>query len=420
MGKSFPRFAAAYGVGHFGKSLFWSCGEGLFVFYLTEVCGLSPGGAGLVVGAALQFSAFADILLLRSCRGLLARPDGAPRLQAAGAALTALFFLLFALTAWIPAGYRLGAALLSSLAFRTAYAVFDVPQNALLGLAAATPRQRTRLASIRMAAGGLAGLCVSGLAYYLLSGIGAVATTLAATVIGLIAIAGSVSTMASAPRREGLDGGQPLVSWPRLVSPSAAWLLAAGTAGATASTVLSKLVPYFAAYGLGSASAGGLLLAAGALGGVLSQPAWLRLADRRARPGVIAASCLALIGASVLFYPASSIGLWAVLPCTACQGAAIGGLGTSIWAAMGDEACRNEDPSASAVLFTLLTFLSKTALAGAVLLLSLALTAHPYRLRQPAGEWPLLPVMCLGPVGLAILGLIAAKGLTAREEKSAL
>jgi Na+/melibiose symporter-like transporter len=418
--RQFPRFAAAYGVGHFGKSLFWSCGEGLFVFYLTEICGVSPVHAGLVIGLALQISAIADLLLLKLCRRLLSRPAGVRRLQAAGAALTSLCFILFALTAHAPPDWRLAAALIGSLTFRAAYAMLDVPQNALMAIGPATTRQRTRLAAIRMVGSGLAGLAVSGLAYFLIAGTSALSIGLAAGAIGLVATGGAILTMMTAPRHDTSETEAPDAPWRALVSRRVSGLLAVGTAGAVASTLLSKLVPYFAAYGLRSPAAGGLLIAAVASGSVLTQLFWLRLGDRFSRRDAIEASCLTLMTASALFYPASSAGLWAILPCAAAQGAGIGGLGTAVWAAIGDEARSHRDPSAAAFLFALLTFLSKSALAGAAVLVTLALTMQPYQMQQPPEAWPLLPVMCLCPIALAALGLGAARFLAAPGPKNAL
>jgi len=203
---SAPRaFAAAYAGAHLGKSVFWYTGDLLFVFFLTEFGGLDARSAGLVLGAALAFSAVADLLVAKLLGPRIASTVSAARLQLIGTIACAATFVMFALTAAMPIGGRLIFACAASLMFRAAYAVIDVPQNAILGLAATTDRDRTRLAGLRIVFSGVASLLVSALAGLLIASLGrshAVAPpVLTSAALGALAVLGAAALAFVARRR---------------------------------------------------------------------------------------------------------------------------------------------------------------------------------------------------------------------------
>ena len=61
-------FCWRYGLGHYGKGLFWHSSELLFAFFLTEQAGLPPVWMGTVLIAGILSSAGIDLLVGRALR----------------------------------------------------------------------------------------------------------------------------------------------------------------------------------------------------------------------------------------------------------------------------------------------------------------------------------------------------------------
>lgn len=412
-------FIGAYGFAHFGKSLFWLSSEVLFVFFLTEVCAMPARQVGAVIGGSLLFSAFADLAVARHFAARMSSTAGAARLQLIGTVICALALLLFSWTGVVSANSQVTYALVVSLLFRVAYALIDVPQNAILSLATRNDAERTHLSSLRFIVGGAAALCVSGLVTLLIGSVGdprsSAAISLVVAGLSGLAVLGAAFHLAVAGFRdnEGDATPPPGLTFMRSIGTSPVrWLIVMGVSTSATAPTFSKLEPYFAAYVLGSATAGGLVMAATSLGGVLSQPLWIGLARRFSRPLAIQAAAGTIIVGALMFLGLGSGGVLLAAGCGFVFGAGLGGLGVSIWAALADAAARvpgqAQGPSAAAI-FGAFTFASKTALAGSVFLVAEVLATFPYREQIDGEAWPLLPIMCLPPALGAGICLVVAR-----------
>jgi len=253
---------------------------------------MAPQAMAAVIAASLLLSGLADISIghyLRACT----RPV-AVAAQLAGAIVSAVTFLLFLMTGLVPFSQRVPFALAIGLAFRLAYAFYDVPQNAILGLATLTDGIRTALSSLRFVCSGLASLSNAAAAPLLLT-VGRQTAWFAAfgAGVGIIGISSSamfrwVFQRAEKATRPPLPA-QFLAAThvdARIKTPSGtvttarrhvAVLLATGFSIGASGAVFQKLEPYFAAYMLQSAAARGMVMIAIAFGGIASQffAAWI-------------------------------------------------------------------------------------------------------------------------------------------------
>ena len=150
-----------YGLAHFGKSLFWYTSELLFAYYLSEVCQLPARAMGLVLAIGYLAGAAADLWVGLAFADRLTSAAGAARLQGFGAAASAVALTLLFAGAGLSPSVRLPYVLVVGLGFRIAYAVYDLPQNALLTLGTDGFDQRVRYSSLRLFFSGAASLLVA-------------------------------------------------------------------------------------------------------------------------------------------------------------------------------------------------------------------------------------------------------------------
>jgi Na+/melibiose symporter-like transporter len=418
--------AGAYAGAHLGKSLFWYAGDLLFVFFLTEFGGLNARSAGLVLGLALAFSAVADLLVAKLLGHRIASTASAGRLQLIGTIACATTFVMFALTAAVDPAGRLAFACAASLLFRAAYAVIDVPQNAILGLAAATDRDRTRLAGLRIVFSGAASLLISALAGLLIASLGrphAVLTpVMTSAALGAAAVLGA-AILAVVARQRASDLALPgAVSIVQVLRRGAVMLPVAMGATVAASTALfNKLEPYFAAFALGSPVAATILLTATALGGVLSQGVWGSLVRRRGPRAVAMLAASALLVGTLLFFGLARLGPWGAAAGGFAYGVGVGGLNLVNWTVLAAAARPLGDRAdlGAAATFSAFTFASKLANAAAIILVGELLARFSYRQVGNSGDWPLLGLMCLAPVvGALVYALLARRLPTAGQPRA--
>jgi GPH family glycoside/pentoside/hexuronide:cation symporter len=140
---SLPR-AALYASGNFGKNIVWSASELALIFVFTDLFGVPPALAGLVILLSLIWDALLDPLV-----GAFADRLGRfTPLIWAGAPLMGLSFV--AMLGGPAAGLNgIAPACVALFALRTAYSLVDIPHNALIARLAAEPHQRTKLAGAR-------------------------------------------------------------------------------------------------------------------------------------------------------------------------------------------------------------------------------------------------------------------------------
>ncbi len=415
---AFGAVTAAYGWAHYGKSLFWYTSEILFAFFLTEVGGLTGRGMGVVLGLGLLASVGFDLAFGWGLRSRLAEVQRAARLQLTGAMLSAGALGALFLTPWVDAAQvKFAFALAAMLAFRCAYAVYDLPQNVLLALATGSAQARTRVATLRLFFSGLATLSVS-----LLVGLAvadgdaqsrARAFLWSAAAIAVLAVGsawGLRRALSGAPAPADDPGPAPS-ALPLSTSPAAstlapaALLLAATFVVSLTASMFSKLEPYLAAYVLASPIWGGAMITAAALGTTFSQLGWAWLSARRSRPAVFALAAALLIAAALVFLAGVTISPWIGLVAALAFGAASGGLGSLMWAAFGDVVAGRAQ-MAGGLAFAAFTGVSKLALALTGLLLGLFLHAFDYR--DPDGRAVLLAMTLWPALGGAACLVLAA------------
>lgn len=338
----------SYGFAHGGKTLVWTASDLYFIFFMTEVCGVAPLHAGLAIGCSFLFAALADLGLVRLLSGTKSRPDPA-RMQAWGSLASAIALMLFAGIAFLPAHLRLPVGVLTLLGFRSAYALLDVPQNALLALTPSSDAQRHRLTAIRNMSGGVArtllafafipvmsrgGRHDAGTAFFALAALLSAVTVAGAVILSRIA-----------------TGRHPATAYrqsPLAARPDIAILTAMMAIMTVVTTIFGQVEPYLASYGMGRHLSASAFMGLVAVGAALSQPVWLT-ANLRHSPQPLLGLAMALMvsgtvllalapremlavsGSAALLYGTGSGGvlfiLWSGIARTASHGNALAVIG---------------------------------------------------------------------------------------------
>jgi Na+/melibiose symporter-like transporter len=401
-------FPVAYGFAHFGKSLVWYSSELLFAYFLTEICGLSPVAMGYALALSLAFAGAMDLVVgaFLSRRITTVARAGAwqwPSSLASGAAL-----IVFAATPLAPAAVKVVWVVSSSVAFRFAYALYDVPQNAILGLAEGGSASRIRLSALRFAAAGLASLAVASAATPVLIG-GDLQSRIArflayAAVLTLVscATAFNLRRVSADLTRVTFEAGSSTISAPP--SHRFAKLLALLVVVAGASAVFGKLEPYYAATALKTSGARTATLFVIAFGGVASQPFWVWLAKRNSRRMAFCVSGVAMALGALTFMQLGGNGAAAAISGLMLASGG-GGLAMFLWAALADVVAsrREVGEDRPALAFAVVTCTIKLASALAVLMVGQALLTMDYRDAKVATSWPFLTAMAGAPLVAALI-----------------
>jgi Na+/melibiose symporter-like transporter len=420
----------AYGVGHFGKSLMWHGSELLFAFYLTEVCRMAPQVMGLVLASALFASGLMDIAvghLLRSHARSVPAAAGVHALGACGAGLA--FFLFLGIELFF-GRQHVFAALAIGLVFRLAYAFYDVPQNAILGLAPGGDRLRAGLSSLRFVCSGLAALAIAGAAALLLTHARQSAAFAAlGALVGITAVGSSLrflwvarSATALRPARDAAAtaGRGALVS--AGLNRRLARLLGLAFVVSASSVVFMKLEPYFAAYVLTTPAARSTLLAAVACGGIASQPVTFWAAGRWSVPAASRACALAAMAGAAAFLLLGTRGA-AWLPAAALLvGFGLQGLGMLLWTAVANAtAASAHAPAALAptMVFGLLTFSQKSASALGTLAIGAILGTRDASIATAGSLLPVVLAMGAAPLACAVIGFVFSRHLAPAVQRPA-
>ncbi len=397
-----------YLVAHFAKSQLWHASTLLFAFFLTESCRLSVGAMGGIMAGSLVLNGLVDATLGLRWRTRVVRMADALRLQAWGAPLTSLFFLLFCMTPLIQPGYRLIWALLTLLGFRASYPLIDVSQNAVVALGAMTDDARCALLARRNIASGLAALAVGGLAAPLLiHGRDAVVWLAWAGCVSTL-VCGSAWWLACMKTSDGEASSAVPSENPRTI-PFAVLLVALAVM-MTGTAAFRTLEPYYAAY---AGNGAGLLLWA-AIGGLAGQMLWFAGRHRLTMAGLLMIVVLLLGMATIGLLQATPLG--AVVAGTGF-GMGTGGLWLVLWSAMMNRAATGQ-PTGYVGIFTCV---SKCAQAAAMLLLGKVLATSPYRdtLADPWSAPSLLMVGAIGAIGATSLALAYVFNRTTYDERRA-
>lgn len=413
------RETSVYGSAHLGKSLFWYASELLFAFYLTELVGLPASQMGMVLAIGLLFSAAIDLIVARVLDRRMMTAAGAAALQFKGSILCAITFVSIFLGFWIQPDLRFAYALATGLAFRSAYAVYDLPQNALMALATSDPASRNRVAATRIWFSGIATLIVAGAVGPLIAGRDEATAWLYFGLAVCIAVPAILSAGLLARVVRGTGAATPAdvsgASRRRLAPSPLFWILIALMFVTSLATPLfSKVEPYFAAYSLASPLWGGVIVVAMALGITLGQPIWNALTGRLSHAAVLAVGAMTqALGLGVFWILAP--GAPAALAASAFVfGLGNGGVGMVLWGGFSEVVARFSQPGGAGRAYGLFTATAKLALALGGLGLGAALQVIDYR-DVDANALLLLMTLVPGLGVVACLMLATAWGRSSTE-----
>lgn len=330
-----------YGAAHGGKTLLWAASDLYFTFFMTEICGVAPLYAGLAIGCSLLFAGLADFFLVRWVSDFRSA-TGSARLQAWGAFASAGALLLFAAIAFLPPTIRLGAGIVTLFGFRAAYALFDVPQNALLALAPSNDEQRRRLTAVRNGAGAIARTMLAIAFVPVMAGTRPDTSFLLLVVILVtMALGGAVMLARITPER-------PLQMVRTVPGPARAhdmlYLIAMMAVLTTVTTIFGQVEPYLAMYGMGGGLSAGAFLGTVAAGTVLSQTVWLRASVGAGPRSLLGWALAMMVVGSGLLIPAQRGGLGGVLAVGAAAallyGIGAGGVLFVLWSGIAQSGAR--------------------------------------------------------------------------------
>jgi Na+/melibiose symporter-like transporter len=415
-------FRRAYGWAHLGKSLTWYFSELLFAYFLTEICGLSPLAMGVALAASLAFSAIVDVVAGKALTRRITSIQRASALQLPGAVASGVVLIAFSATALVALPMRFAYAICCGCLFRLAYAFYDLPQNAILGLVRGSDDVRVRLSAIRLTYSGIAAATLAVAAALLIGSDRGQGATPFLMFSVLLAVIGAASALALTLNIAGPKGAVPaeLLRTRDTTShqPGALWTLlglmfvVAGSAG-----MFGRLEAYFAASALDSVAARTVVLIGIALGGAAGQPVWawlLRMCDLR---DSFRASAVMLAVGSVLFFCAGRNTVSSAIA-GMTYGCGLGGVNLVLWSGIAHVVAREPGrggASSPTLAFGLLTACCKLAAAFSVLGTSLLLSRIDYHSRTVASSWLLLAPMAGVPLASALICLLSAKSLTVSQ-----
>lgn len=262
-----------YLFAHASKTLFWIASDLYFVFYMNKVCGIAPIITGLIVGGSILLAAMADFGIGRIFGSRIRTAKQAGQLQLIGGIGAAITLSLFAATAYLEADWRIAGCVFSLLLFRLAYALTDVPQNALMSMVPRTGRELSTLVAGRHIAGGICKIALAAAFVPIMKDDAPVEA--APRFLWLVVSIAVVAVMGFSVLAARLRSQQ--------YSASAAYDAEARRIGghlvrmAVASTMLTgftQLQPYIALEEIHGANAAAIFLTAIAVGNILSQPLW--------------------------------------------------------------------------------------------------------------------------------------------------
>jgi Na+/melibiose symporter-like transporter len=298
--------------------------------------------------------------------------------------------------------------------FRLTYALFDNPQNALLALATHDDRARARLSSMRYVFGGIANIVVAGAFVPLWGRGGGAQAGVFALFSAALAILAAVSAAALWLQLRARSGPQPPGTRPTLATPTRPvvaepsprrWpIFLSMFALSAATSIFSRLEPYFATYGLKSPVDGGTLMVCIAIGGLVSQPFWSWWARRWSLVSALQSASVGVIAGALAFGLGAQHGLAMAALSGGLYGWGCGGALMSLWALAAAASRRSDRTEAATATFGWLTFSAKVAMAISAFGIGEAFAAIDYR-AQANGL--LLGSMAAAPLlaGLCCLGL---------------
>ena len=291
------RVGLGYAMGDLGISIAYFSFGFFFLFYLTDVVGMSAALAGTVVLIGKLWDGVNDPLV-----GILSdrtrSPHGRKRVFLLHGAVP--FGLSFAALWWLPAGAStpvvFGAAVVLVLVFATTYSLVGVPYQALVPMMTTDYDERTRLVAFKAVSSAVGTILGGGIALVVAAQTGVEsALRLMALVFGVLC---AVAVLVAARAVRGIEERNdvpitpvPLARYVALARErNVATLLGHKFLGAVATGVLTAVLPFFAIHVVGSETAASISLAVYTLVAAACVPAWNRLTRRFDKRALVLAS----------------------------------------------------------------------------------------------------------------------------------
>ncbi|CAE7406088.1 Fahd2 [Symbiodinium microadriaticum] len=306
----------SYGLSEYGKGLFIHGPNLIWLFFLTDVLGIPPATAGLLILAPMIWDAVTDPVMgyvadrTRSKMGKYR-----PWILFCAPIAATFFVLLFTKPDLDPTGTII-YVLVVAILFRTSFTLVDVPHNGLMGRATQNSGERSLLAGAKMMFGAFAAVTISAAVVPILSGDGAAEQadlfTRFAFGGGIIAIItlyicflmfkpldkpNHLATESEAPK---LKVGDMLSS---LKQNNLLWIaLISGVTAVMMIPAFTKSLLYYAKYALGDEAWGGVALVTFSLAMVISIPVWAFLGRKFAKARLLQIGHILAIIMLLIFY----------------------------------------------------------------------------------------------------------------------
>lgn len=335
---------ALFASGDFACNLYWQSLTLFLFFFYTDVLRLGPGVAGLLFATGSAWDGLTDLAV-----GAWAQRAGRyRRFMLAGAVPLGLAFFALYVVPPLSGAPLAWVVLTAHLAFRTLYALVNIPFAALSARISQDSRERSQIAAARMLFGTGASMLVALVTRSLARTaqgsmtaahgylIAAATFAIVGTVL-LLVVAGTTPPEREAVRSE--RAATPLLGSARTLVRNRAFvsLNLAAAAAAIAGGVLNGSVMYYFTYVAGDAAAGPTAMTWMGLAGAAAVPGWMMVRDRlgtrslwigNAALALVVSGVFALIGsrgvlAAQIFLVAMHMSLigfvfafWAMLPDT--------------------------------------------------------------------------------------------------------
>ncbi len=410
----------AYGVGCFGTDLFWHGTSFFLLFYYTDVLGLRSDVAGLIFGAAMIWDGLVDPLMGLVASRTRTRWGRYRPYILLGAVPLALAYVLMFLQPFFGLAASALFALVTQMAFRTAYAAVSIPYGSLSAAITTSADERNRLATFKVWGGALAALAVAlgSQPFVALWPTPQIGWLMLAVVVGLIASAAFVFMFRRTQEQPLTEETPPpfgAMLRALLRNPPFLILLAAIVVVNIATVISGKVTVYYFEYYLRRPDLTGVGLAIQVATVMLLTPVWSWVGRRWSkRVAWLAGAVIASLGAALFFaYPGTHpLTVLAILTLMMIGGAAIP---VSMWSLIPDTVEVSQWTSglrAEGAVFGVVTLGQKVALGVGIGLTGLLLEASGYVAGAVQGAHTLRGLHLLMTVpallGFALSGAIMA------------
>ena len=285
-GRDVPaRIRFGYATGDLGISIAYFAFGFFFLFYLTDIVGLAPSVAGVVVLIGKLWDGINDPLIGMLSDRTRSR-HGRKRVYLLYGAVPfgVSFVVLWMIPPGAPVPATVALAIVLVLLFATTYSAVGVPYQALVPVITGDYDERTRLVGLK-AIFSAVGAVLGGAIALVISDrtdVGSALQIMAA----VFGIAITVSVLVAARAVRGMSGSDrhpispvPLTHYVRLLAePNVAVLMTYKALAAVATGVLTASLPFFALHVVGSGSLSTISVAIYTVVGAAMVPLWVRRA----------------------------------------------------------------------------------------------------------------------------------------------